>query len=73
MPQLQIAVIGLLNLLAKAVGRDRHVLQAGFKRRMPAMIGPIGIEHADFRFRRIALFFFAEVALNQGQISFAHR
>ena len=71
--QLQITLVGLLNLLAKPLCRNLNAFQTGFKGCMPAMIRPIGIQNANFRFCRIALLFVAEIVLHQGQIGFAHR
>ena len=40
---------------------------------MPAVVGPVGVEHADFRQRRRAAFFVAKVFLHEREVGVAHR
>ena len=51
---------------------DVHIVQNGAKSSVAAMVGPVGVNHADFRNGRVALFG-AEILLTKGNIALVHR
>ena len=52
---------------------EGDAVQARQERRVPAVVGPVGVEHADFRQRRPAALFVAEVFLHEREVGVAHR
>ena len=68
LPRRQIVVISVLQQFVL----ELYVVDRRKKRRMTAMIRPIGIDHTDLGERRIALFGF-EIILTELDIVFVHR
>ena len=56
---------------AKSALRKLDVMQCGGKRRVAAVVGPVGIEHADFRLAWLAVLLL-EITLHQLQIGKRH-
>ena len=66
-------LIEMVRFLDRLIfGCDFDVFQLGGKRRMAAVIRPIGVDDFEFRFRRVALLRFKIVA-HEGEIRRAHR
>ena len=70
-PVFFIQVVGFCHRLGVDPIRNGNVFQFGFKGGVPAVVGPVGIQHLDFGDGRIPVFFF-KVFLDESQIFQAH-
>ena len=71
-PRRLVRFIGPLNRSGELAVFKGDVRQFRHKRRMAAVVGPVRIDDADFRYRRIPLFFFAKIGLAELQVVEAH-
>ncbi len=70
-PVFLVQVIGFRHRLGVYAIGDGNVFQFGFKSGVPAVVGPVGIQHLDFGNGGIPVFFL-EVFLDKGQVFQAH-
>ena len=71
-PVCQVLLVGLLNRLPVIAVREAHIRKLCRKGRMPAMVGPIGIQHPDLRHGRIPFLFVPEIILDMQKITERH-
>jgi len=67
-----VALVGLNDRQPEEAALNVHRIDRCGKGRMAAMIGPVGIDHAQFGNRRCAVLRVAEILLNEFEIRIAH-
>ena len=67
--QLEVFIVSVLDVIAL----DVHLLDVGGEGGVTAMVGPIGVDHANLGDGRSALFGFFKVFLTEGDVAQIHR